>query len=734
MSAALDSKSRRAFLRQGAGLSLAVLAGGGFHAYATAAAPSEAFRKANAWVQIAPDGTVLISLGAAEMGQGVMTALPLILAEELDADWSSVRVRTETHDAKTYGNPKIGGLLYTAGSTAMEAYFDTMRKAGATARRVLIHTAARRWGVPAPELGTEPGFVVHQGSRRRMGYGEVVTAELVTDVPAVTDADLKPPAAYRLIGKDIPRVEIPPKTRGAETYSIDVRVPGMVYAAVLRAPVEGESAVTIDDAEARRVTGVVAVVKVPEGVAVVAERWEAALAARARLKVEWTRNSPFRSADSDADLERNIAAAADGAPHGIAWKQQGDALQALAGSGRIVEATYATEHVYHAQLEPLAAVASVDADGMGAEIWIGTQSQSVTLGVATAVLGTTPERIRFNALQMGGGFGRRTLFARELLRDALLLSRDVRRPVKLIWTREDDLRNGWFRPATAHRLRAALDAQGRVTAWHHRVAAPSVMAYYSAENFARANQRDLFLMEGAELSPYRIPNLLAEHLITERRARIAAWRGIGTGHNAFATECFVDELASAARMDPAQFRRNLVGDNMRARAVLDAALEMAKYGTAPQGRAHGLSLAAYRDSVAAAVAEISVDNSSGEIRVHRFWAAVDAGLPIQPRNLVAQIEGGIVFGLSGALFERVTIKDGEVRQSNFTDYRMLRSSEMPAIEVRIVSSSAPPSSAGELGVPITAAAVANAFFALTGKRLTRLPFDADRVQAALGGR
>jgi isoquinoline 1-oxidoreductase beta subunit len=351
--------------------------------------------------------------------------------------------------------------------------------------------------------------------------------------------------------------------------------------------------------------------------------------------------------------------------------------------------------------------------------------------VATQVLGTTPEKIRINLLQMGGGFGRRTMFTRELLRDALLLSRQVQRPVKVLWTREDDVRNGWFRPATAQVLRAALGQDGRIQAWHHRVACASVMGYYSAENLAKANNRDLFVMEGAELSEYQVPHLLAEHVITQRRARIAAWRGIGAGHNEFASECFVDELAAAANVSPVEFRRRHLAHNPRALAVLDRVVAMSNFGNAPQGRAHGISLAPYKTSIAAGVAEISVDRATGVLRVHRFWAAVDPGLVIQPRNLIAQVEGGINWGVSGLLKERITVQAGEVQQSNFHDYQFLRMSEAPEIQIEIVPSSAPPSGAGELGVPMTGAAVANALFALTGRRIRHMPFSPDRVRGLL---
>jgi isoquinoline 1-oxidoreductase subunit beta len=721
--------ARRDFLVRSTGLTLAILAGGLVRATRGLAAQPES-RAVSAWVTIAADDSVTIKVASMEMGQGVSTSLPLIVAEEMDADWSKVSVESVANDAKTYGNPKIFGLLYTAGSTAVEGYFDILRQAGATARRVLIHTAARSWGVPIAEVASESGFIVHKLSGRRASFGRVaMLPDVVTDVPAPAESDLKSPKTYRLIGKVDERRDVPAKTRGAEIYSIDVRLPGMAYGAVRRAPVEGERPLKVDDASATAMQGVIAVIAVPEGVAVVAERWEIAVAARAALKIEWSRESPFRTADSETDLRRDLAAVGDPARQGIVWTEHGDARAAFASGARIVEAEYTTDHAYHAQLEPLAAVAAVEADGKGAEVWVGTQAQSIALGVAAGVLGTSQDRIRLHPMQMGGGFGRRTMFTRELLRDALLLSRQVKRPVKLLWTREDDVKNGWFRPATAQRMTAALDTAGNVIAWRHRVACPSISGYYNPELLARAKNRDLLVMEGSELSEYQVPNVLTEHVITERRARIAAWRGIGPGHNAFAAESFVDEIARSAGLGPVAFRRRLLGANARAAAVLGKVVAMSRFGRAPRGRAHGLSLAPYKKSLAAGVAEISLEN--GAIRVHRFWAAVDAGLSIQPRNLIAQVEGGVVFGLSGLLHERIVIRQGEVQQCNFDDYPVMRGSHIPEIEVQIVRSDAPPSGAGELGVPMTSASVANAFFALTGKRIRQLPLTPDRVRAAL---
>jgi isoquinoline 1-oxidoreductase beta subunit len=717
--------SRRAFLATSGAVSFAVLGGGLVSVFRDPAEAQDLSRsEINAWVNIAGNGRVAIRYASGEMGQGVSTSLPMVLAEELDADWSMVDAQQVDQGAPAiYGNPLINNILYTAGSLSIAGYYDTMRRAGATARRVLIHSAAAEWRVPVGEVTTEPGFVVHGPSRRRMSFGEVVALpQLITDVPAITDTDLKPREQWRLIGRDVERLDVPEKTRGAITYSIDVRLPGMVYATELLAPVEGETPTVTADTEARVVPGVIDIIPLRNAVAVVAETWEAALAARELLTVEWSTTSPFRSTDSAAELKELAAAAADPAREAFAWETRGDPRGALGSSDRVISAEYSTEYVYHAQMEPLAAVASVDEDGKGAEVWLGTQSQTVSIGIAAGVLQTTSDRIRFHAMQMGGGFGRRTFFARDLLRDALLLSKQLKRPVKLMWTREDDVKNGWFRPATAHRLEAALDGDGNVTAWCHRVVSASILQFSMPDNWLKANNRDFLVMEGTESKDYAIPDFLAEHVIADRRARVAAWRGIGWGPNMFARECFVDELAAAAKADPVSFRRRLLKNSERGMRVLDAVVTMSKFGTPPQGRAHGLSFTGYKDTRAAGVAEVSVDGQTGRVRVHRFWAAVDPGVAIHPKNLVAQVEGGIIFGLSGHLQERITIAAGEVQQSNYYDYEPLRIGDIPEIEVQIIESGAAPSGAGEIGVPMTGAAVANAIFALTGQRPRQMPF------------
>jgi isoquinoline 1-oxidoreductase beta subunit len=727
--------SRRDFLRSAGALSFAVLAGGAVQAVRGHPDSSQAGGiAANAWVSIGRDDEVTIRFAATEMGQGVMTSLPMILAEELDADWAKVRVeQVDQGPQAIFGNPHTGGLLFTAGSSSVAGYFDIMRRAGAGARRILVYSAAGAWKVPPSEVRTEPGVVIHAPSGRKMRFGEVAALPaIVSDVPAITDADLKPRSAYRLIGTNPGRRDIPGKTRGEPVYSMDLRLPGMVYAAQLLSPVEGESPVAVVDSQARALAGVVDVVRLKNSVAVLAERWETALQGRDLLKVEWSRTSRFRSADSAADLAATVTAVKDAARPATAWESRGDAAAALKQTGqRRFESVFTTEYTYHGQMEPLNAIAAVDADGKGAEVWLGTQSQSVSIAAAAQALQTTPDRIRFHAMQMGGAFGRRTFFARDNLHDALVLSRQIKRPVKLIWTREDDVKNGWLRPVTAHKLEAALGADGKVVAFHHRVASPSILAFAAPSRWENARNRDVLVMEGTESTDYDIPDFVADHVILERRTRVSAWRGIGWGPNCFARECFIDELAEAAKSDPVAFRQRLLAKSPRARAVLDAVVAMSGFGKPPEGRAHGLSFAGYKTTIGAGVAEISLDRKSGQIRVHRFWAAVDPGIAIHPQNLVAQTEGGIVFGLSGALKERITVERGEIQQNNYYDYEVLRVNEIPEITVRIVESGAAPSGAGEIGVPMTGAAIANAVYALTGKRLRAMPFTPERINDLL---
>ncbi|WP_343315724.1 molybdopterin cofactor-binding domain-containing protein [Brucella sp. BE17] len=720
--------SRRRLLTGSGALCIAFLAGGRLDISRGAAQAQDSVDvDFGPWVRIAADGRITIRCAATEMGQGISTALPMILAEEMDADWQTVETEQVSGGAPdVYGNPKIGGILYTAGSTSIEGYFDTMRRAGATVRQVLIHMAAAQLEVSPDSLDTRAGQVLHHASGRMMPYGEVAQLPLPERaLPEVNEDDYKSPASWRIIGQNVPRLDISAKSRGETRYSLDVRVPGMAYAVQILAPVEGETPQVIDDAVARSLPGVVDIVALENRVNVLAESLEAALAARDLVRVEWTNVSPFRSADSETMLDALITSAGDEALPAVTWHKRGDLDATIPQSIKTFTATYATEPVYHAQMEPLCALANVDEDGKGAEVWLGTQSQSVTIMVAAGVLKTTPDRIRFHSMQMGGGFGRRTVFAREQLRDALLLSAGLRRAVKLIWTREDDVKNGWFRPAGAHHFSGLLNDAGDLIGMRHRIASPSIVEFAQPAMWESGDKRDLLVMEGSESTDYDIPNLVAEHVIVPRQIRVAAWRGIGAGQVCFARECFIDEIANSVGSDPVNYRRRLLAKSPRGLAVLEEVLRLSDYGNAPEGRAHGLAFAGYKESRGAGVAEVSVDEDTGQIRVHKFWAVADVGLVIHPENLRAQIEGGVIFGLSGLLRERITVKGGMVEQSNFYDYDVLRMTDMPIITVGVVTSKAAPTGAGEIGVPMTGGAVANAVFGLTGKRIRQMPFVRD---------
>lgn len=701
----------------------------------SAVAESAASTPFNAWLSIAGDGTVTIVFPMTEMGQGSSTALPMILAEELDADWERVRVEQLDRDDRRYGNRLFGNLLYTAGSTSVMAYHTPLRLAGAQARRILIATAARHWSVPEDRLETEPGAVIDPDTARRLDYGAL--AELYDDAipaPDISEADFKSRADYRLVGRDVPRRDVPEKSRGDAVYAIDVHVPDMLYAAVLRAPVEGETPLQIADADARSLAGVQAVLPLPDGVAVVADRLETAFAGRDALDVTWSNASPARQFDSAADLEAYAAAVADDDRAGVSWETIGDAEAAMAAAPRTVERSYRSDYAYHAQMEPMACVASVDPDGKGAEVWVGSQTQSLSTFTVVEVLETTPDRVRLHMMTMGGSFGRRTALRQEYVRDALLASRATGRPVKVVWTREDDVMHGWYRPAAAQRLRAGLTESGAIAGWHHRVATPSVIAHFNPLRWSQVEPKDIISMRGAENKHYRFADLLAEHVITERRARIIPWRAIGASYTAFAGEAFMDELATEAGLDPLDFRLKQLARNPRGAALLSRVAERSDYrAKRAAGAGIGLAFAGYGDTMAAGVAEITLDRDNGTIRVTRFTAAVDAGLVIAPDNALAQVEGGIVYGLSSALKERIDIVAGETVQRNYYDYEILRADEMPEIEVELIDIDAPPTGLGEAGTPMVPAAIANAFFALTGERLRHMPFTPDRVLAVLAG-
>lgn len=719
--------NRRQLLQGVAGLTFVLGAGGVREVVASTQTDA---LDVNPWLTIRADGGISIVFPSTEMGQSSYSTLPQILAEELDADWDDVEILQLNEDDRTFGNQLFGGVLYTAGSTGVQAYFEPMRQAGAQARAVLLQIAARAWGVSPSDLRTEPSVVVASDGRR-MSYGELagMGAEGVT-VPDAATVPLKPPADFRIIGHDVPRRDVIAKSTGRAQYAIDVDLPDMLHSTVARAPVEGEVPLSVDDSDARSVPGVVEIVTLPDGVAVVADSLWAALNARFSLDIQWSETAAARSFNSADTLNAYAAAAEDPQAEAAVWATKGDAQGAIAGADRQFGRLYLSDYAYHAQIEPMATVASVDEDGMGAEVWAGTQTQSWTTRTVMDTLGTTQDRVRLNMMTMGGSFGRRTAFNQDYVRDAVLCSKAVGRPVKVTWSREDDVKNGTFRPAAAQRIDAGLTADGKLSGWHHKVATPTVIGFFNPGRWEAVRPNDVISMRGAESKFYGIADFQADHIITEREARLAPYRGIGAAYTSFAAEAFMDELAEEAGRDPLDFRLDLVADNPRGRHLLERVAEMS--GWSDRGdRALGLSFAGYSSSMAAGVAEIELDQDTGEIRVPRFWAAVDAGLIVSPDNALNQVEGGIVFGLSSALLERIEIENGEVLQSNFFDYEVARANHTPVMDVYFAEVDAPPTGIGEVGTPMVSGAIANAFHALTGKRLRHMPFTPDRVLAAL---
>jgi isoquinoline 1-oxidoreductase subunit beta len=723
--------SRRAFLGSSAGLAFAFSLGVSQRADAQAG-PG----RLNAYVSIAPDGTITIQQPVAEMGQGISTGLPLIVAEELDADWSKVRVVQSPIDA-AYHHP-IFKAQYVVASLSTLGYWTPLRMAGAQARRTLIDAAATKWGVPAAECVTEPSTVVHSPSGRRMSYGEIASFATPPDSPPAIDAtrDLKKPGDYRLLGKGVPRTDIPAKTDGSARYGIDARVPGMAYATFVRPPVRGSAPVGANTHEVRKLPGVTHVLQLDHGVAIVGETFAAVSKARKQLKVTWKEGLPGDGINSDKDLQAYVGDGRDAKRAGVEWKSKGDAGKAMSEATRKVSREYLNDHVYHAQMEPMNATADVRSDRI--DLWVGTQAPTRTVLDVAKALGAAPEQVKVHQQFLGGGFGRRATVEASI--DAALISRAVNRPVKLILSREDDMLSGTFRPMTSQRIEAGVDGSGRIVAWQHRVVGEPVgdFVYHPGYNKA-AKDRDTIFMMGAELPYYnKVDHWRSEHVMQPERTRVAAWRGIGAGYTKFAIESMIDELAHAAKMDPLAYRLAHTDDG-RARKVLERVAEMSGWGSKPPaGRARGIAFAEYGvlapkvGSLVGAVAEISADEKTGRIRVHRYWAAADAGLAINPTAFAGQMESAIVWGLSAALKERVTLVNGMVQQSNFHQYDVLRMSEVPEIKVEIITGQAPvPSMVGELGVPCTAPAVANAFFALTGRRLYHMPFTPARVQATL---
>jgi len=670
----------------------------------------------NAFVRIGVDDLVTVISKHIEFGQGAYTGVATLLAEELDADWSRVRVVSAPADAERYKN-LLFGIQGTGGSSAMANAHEQMRRAGATARAMLVGAAADAWGVPAAEVRVAAGVVSHAASGRSARFGELAEAAAARTPPA--EVALKDPKDFVLIGRDdLPRPDLPAKSRGAASFTFDVSRPGLRTALLARPPRFGGRVRSFDAAAAKKVPGVVDVVATPQGVAVLAESFWAAKKGRAALVVDWDESAAEKR--GTAELLAEYRALLD-RPGKVA-KEAGDADGALAGAARVIRADYEFPYLAHAPMEPLACV--LDWRGDRCEVATGSQLQTVDQQVVADILGLKSDQVRIETLLAGGSFGRRATAEGDLVRDVaeIVKATGGRYPVKLLWTREDDIAGGRYRPLYVHRLEAGLDADGRIVAWRHRIVGQSLLTGTPFDDFTAKGEVDGSSVEGASDLPYAVPNLRVDLHTTEVGVPVLWWRSVGHTQNGHATEAFFDEVARAAGKDPVALRRELLKDQPRHLGVLELAAEKAGWGRPlPPGRARGVAVHASFSSFVAEVAEVSLGDD-GMPRVHRVVCAVDCGLAINPDVIRAQMEGGIGFGLGAVLHDEVTLDGGRVVQSNFHDYPMLRIHEMPEVEVHIVPSAEPPTGVGEPGVPPIGPAVANAYLALTGRPVRRLPF------------
>lgn len=698
---AIHNLSRRRFLQTSA------LAGGGLvlgvHLPAMGQTPGAAAAQTfspNAFIRIGTDNSITLLVTHTDMGQGTLTSLPMLIAEELDADWS--KVRSEHAPVETaFGNMMVGG------STSIRREFTRLRQAGAAAREMLVAEAAAQWSVEPGTLRTDNSAVIHEASSRRATYGELAEKASARTPPRTPT--LKDTSKFNLIGKSVKRLDTPEKSNGKAIFGLDVNLPGMLVAVIARPPVFGGKVKSFDAAPALAVAGVKHVQQIDRGIAVVADSFPQALQGRDALKVEWDLGA-LATLDSDKQLEEYRALAA--AP-GINAKQVGDVNTALAGAAKKLEAEYSLPYLAHAPMEPMNCVADVRADGC--DVWTGTQSQSADHRAAVRVAGLPAAQVKLHTTMVGGGFGRRAAPDNHMVTEGVQLSKLIQKPVKVVWTREDDTRGGYYRPRALHVMSGGVDGEGKAVAWKHRVVCQS---FFGGPNQMRA---DSTAVEGASDHPYAVPNILVDWKQAPNGVPTMWFRSVGHSHTAFAVESFIDELAHAAGKDPVAYRRGLIAAHPRRLRVLDQLAEKSGWGTPlPAGRGRGIAVVESFGSTVGQVAEVSVDDQ-GQVRVHRVVCVVDCGPPVNPSIIEAQMESGIIFGLSAALFGEITFKNGQPVQGNFDEYRVLRMDETPTIEVHVVDSKEALGGVGEPGTPPIAPAVANAIFAATGVRARSLP-------------
>jgi isoquinoline 1-oxidoreductase beta subunit len=660
-------------------------------------------------VKVSPDNTVTLIASESEMGQGVLTSLPMILAEEMDADWAKVKSEHALTDPR-YGNQGTGG------SSSIRQDYPSLRKVGAAARAMLVQAAATQWNVPVGELKAERSVVSHAATRRRATYGSLAVKAAAIAPPQ--DPPLKDKKDFTIVGKPTKRLDTRAKATGTATFGIDVKVPGMLYASIAHCPIFGGKLKKFDGGKAKDVPGVRQVVEIPVGfpmvpgvsaVAVVADNFWAAKTGKDALEIQWDGDTTLNN-DSIAANLRSIVDGADA----VQARKDGDATTALGAATKKLEAEYEVPYLAHAPMEPMNCTADVRADRC--EIWAPTQFQTQSRSNAAKALGLPEEKVQLHTTFLGGGFGRRA--QQDFVADAVYTSKAVGKPVKVIYTREDDMHAGWYRPVAYNKMAGGLDADGWPVAWSHKIASPSIMSNFGPLKPGTADGQSI---EGAANLPYKIPNLSVTCAKADLPVTVWFWRSVGSSINAYVTECFLDELAALGGKDPVDVRRRLLVDKPRHLRALDLAAVTSGWGTPlPEGHARGVAVHESFGSIVAEVMEVSL-RSDGTPRVHKVWCAVDCGQYVNPDTVVAQMESGIVFGLSAALYGKIDIQGGKAVQGNFDTYKVLRMNEMPQIETHIIAEGDPMGGIGEPGTPPAFAALVNGLFALTGKPIRKLP-------------
>jgi isoquinoline 1-oxidoreductase beta subunit len=683
---------------------------------ALASAQSSSARQAantfmpNAFVRIGTDERVTVIVNHSEMGQGVYTSLPMLLADELDADWTKVGFEPAPVDPK-YNHP-VFGMQMTGGSSSVYSGLQQFREAGAAARAMLIAAAAQQWNVAASECRTESGAVL-DGSNRKLTYGQLASAAAKLTPPE--HVQLKDPKTFKLIGKPVKRLDTPEKLNGGAVFGIDVKLPGMLTAVIARPPIFGAKMKSFDDSRARSMPGVKKIAAIPAGVAVIADTFWQAKTARDALRVEWDEGSMQNF--STSEMMRGFRERAKSP--GTSVRKDGDAAAALAGAAKTIEAVYEVPYLSHLMMEPLNCAVDLRADSC--EVWTGSQFQTIDRANAAKIAGLPPEKVQLHTTFLGGGFGRRANPQSDFVVEAVHVAKAAGVPVKVIWTREDDMRGGWYRPAFLHAIEGGVDASGNAVSWRSRLVGQSIMAGTPfAEAMMKGKGYDPASVEGVDDLPYEIPNLAVESHQAEIGVPVQWLRSVGHSHTAFATECFIDELAGLAQKDPYQFRRALLLKHPRHLGVLDLAAQKAGWDKPlPKGMGRGIAVHFAFESYSAHVAEVSVED--GNVRVHRMVCAIDCGQYVNPGIIAAQTEGGAIFGASAALFQELTFEKGRLQQTNFNSFPVMRMNECPKIETHIVDNHEKSGGIGEPGVPCAAPAIANAVFAVTGKRIRKLP-------------